>query len=756
LKKVNLFQADSVHQIELEIQNLELMEAKEQAAELATEKYAELYDFAPSSYFTLSKEGKIIELNLCGAQMLGKERLLLKNSLFGFFISNDTKPVFNLFLGKVFKRKTKETCEVTLSMNNNLPMYVHLTGIVTGNEEKCFVTAVDITEYKQIEEALRGSEKKFNDIVSNLDEGFYSCTLDGLLLEYNLSFKRILGIDPDHDMKGVIIPDFWQNPQERLKYLDKLMNNGFISNYLVDSKTMCDEKIVVMVNSHLVKDENGKVVRIDGTLADFTERKRMEEALRESEEHHRRLVEASFDFIYVIDRDDTVKYANPAALKALGKSAAEVFGKPRVSFFPPAIAVSQKLSLDQVFTTGKPLFLDQKTELAGIAQYQETQLIPLKDAGGETVSVLGISNNITERKLAEDEMKKSSQLLRDTGEMVKVGGWELDLSSREISWTEEVGRIHGVGPGYKPKLEEGLNFYAPESRPAVEEAVKRAAETGEPYDLESLFIPSGSKNKIWVRSLGKAVYSSGKIVKLTGTFQDIDKYKRAEEELRKSKDMLEQLNKHVTEVREQERATIARDLHDQLGQSLTAIKLDLNWILQQETINSEIRTKLKGMVDLVTTTLLDTQRISSELRPGILDDLGLATAIEWYANAFEKRTELKVNLDLDEVQTMSDQKNLTLFRVMQEALTNVTRHAHAKTIQITLSEIKKHIILEINDDGIGIPVDILTSSNSIGIMGMIERVRQSGGQINISPGKAMGTLIRVRIPVHDIPAEKDE
>ena len=126
--------------------------------------------------------------------------------------------------------------------------------------------------------------------------------------------------------------------------------------------------------------------------------------------------------------------------------------------------------------------------------------------------------------------EKSVQLLIDTGEMARVGGWELDLSTKEVSWTEEVGRIHGVEAGYKPKLEEALNFYAPESRPGIEAAVKKVAETGEPYDLESLLIPRGSQDKIWVRSLGRPVYSGGKIVKLAGTFQNIDKYKKAEEE----------------------------------------------------------------------------------------------------------------------------------------------------------------------------------------------------------------------------------
>lgn len=149
-----------VHQIELELQNEELMLANEKAAELAAEKYAELYDSVPLGYFTLSKEGKIIELNLIGSQMLGKERSRLKNSPFGFFVSDDTKPSFNLFLGKVFSSKVKEIYEVTLSMKSNLPMYVYLTGIVTGNGEQCLVIVVDITERKLAEEELIFAKEK--------------------------------------------------------------------------------------------------------------------------------------------------------------------------------------------------------------------------------------------------------------------------------------------------------------------------------------------------------------------------------------------------------------------------------------------------------------------------------------------------------------------------------------------------------------------------------------------------------------------
>jgi PAS domain S-box-containing protein len=143
-----------VHHEELRLQNEELRLAQTTATQYA-EKYLELYDFAPIGYFTLSKEGAILEINLCASQMLNKERSHLKNSQLGFFISDDTKPVFNLFLWKVFTDNRKQTCEVTLSIEGKPIIEVSLTGIISSNEEQCLVTIQDITDQKRAENELK-------------------------------------------------------------------------------------------------------------------------------------------------------------------------------------------------------------------------------------------------------------------------------------------------------------------------------------------------------------------------------------------------------------------------------------------------------------------------------------------------------------------------------------------------------------------------------------------------------------------------
>ena len=173
VESLRLIHELEVHQIELELQNEELRRAWAEA-EAANDKYIRLYDCAPSGYFTLSGKGEIIELNLSGARMLGNDRQHLKSSLFGFFVSEETKPIFSLFLEKAFKSKAKESCEVTMDSAGNLPFHVLLTGVVSDDEKHCLVTAMDITERKQAEKTINESEEKFRKV--------FSCSRDALIL----------------------------------------------------------------------------------------------------------------------------------------------------------------------------------------------------------------------------------------------------------------------------------------------------------------------------------------------------------------------------------------------------------------------------------------------------------------------------------------------------------------------------------------------------------------------------------------------
>jgi signal transduction histidine kinase len=154
------------------------------------------------------------------------------------------------------------------------------------------------------------------------------------------------------------------------------------------------------------------------------------------------------------------------------------------------------------------------------------------------------------------------------------------------------------------------------------------------------------------------------------------------------------------------------------------------------------------MIDLTSETIKDVQRITSELRPSILDDIGLSAALEWYCVEFSKRTGLQLHMDINDVQTEDVQINLSIYRILQESLTNVIRHSGAKNVIVSLTIIEKNLVLLIQDDGAGITPAQVNSMKSFGILGMIERVKQSGGFMEISSLDNGGTLVSVHIPLN--------
>jgi PAS domain S-box-containing protein len=239
---------------------------------------------------------------------------------------------------------------------------------------------------------------------------------------------------------------------------------------------------------------------------------------------------------------------------------------------------------------------------------------------------------------------------------------------------------------------------------------------------------------------------AGEVQGIFAAARDITIRKKIEKELRKSKELLEKLNRHQNEIRENERALISREVHDELGQSMTALKLDLFMMRKYVSNNSEAVIKLENMIALISDTIKTVQRISSDLRPGILDDLGLVAAIEWYCEEFEKRTGICCSHELDNCDFSDPRISLTFFRVLQEGLTNVIRHSGASAVNIKLHNSRKGTTLTVLDNGIGITMEKVESYTSLGLINIRERVRQFNGKATIISKHGEGTKVTVFIP----------
>ena len=266
----------------------------------------------------------------------------------------------------------------------------------------------------------------------------------------------------------------------------------------------------------------------------------------------------------------------------------------------------------------------------------------------------------------------------------------------------------------------------------------------------------------WKRKDGKRIYTilsrkpiydqKGRFEGSVSVLTDITDRREVELELRRSQEELRSLSHHIQSVREKESKRMAGEIHDVLGQQLTALKIDLSWLLSRVAplgeSGKEIQDRIGAMSDLVDKTIQSVQKISAELRPVLLDDLGLGPAIEWLAQDFENRTKIKcrVRLSCDDIDLDPD-RSTSIFRISQEALTNVARHAKATAIDISLGEQNGALVLRISDNGKGIKENEIYAPSSLGLMGMRERLRPFSGKLEISGIPDKGTALTVTLPL---------
>ena len=275
-----------------------------------------------------------------------------------------------------------------------------------------------------------------------------------------------------------------------------------------------------------------------------------------------------------------------------------------------------------------------------------------------------------------------------------------------------------------------------------------SATLGEELAIDTL--KSGATDYVLKQRLGRLIPSVKRALREA---RERKERRRAEKNLELSLEQLRALATHLQFIREEERSLIAREIHDELGQSLTGLKFDLfrleSMLATADSSSLQMcRDKVQSMLELINSVIQIGRKIATELRPGILDDLGLVDALEWQAQEFQARTGIKCEFSaLPEKLTLDSNRSTSLFRIFQETLTNVARHAQADLIQTDLQTQAGELHLTIQDNGRGITEEELNNPHSLGLLGMRERVMVFGGDIRISGQCGKGTTVTVRLPL---------
>lgn len=369
----------------------------------------------------------------------------------------------------------------------------------------------------------------------------------------------------------------------------------------------------------------------------------------------------------------------------------------------------------------------------------------------------------SECRRAEGELKAVKVQLSNALEMAHLGHWEFDVANDLFTFNDQFYKIFRTSVeqlgGYTMKSSEyARRFVHPDDLHLVGEEIRKAIETTDPHFNRTIehkmLYADGTVGYISVRFF-IIKDSHGRTVRTYGVNQDITKRKRVEEALKQSREQLRLLSSRLLEAQEEERKRIAGELHDSIGQSLAAIKFNVENILEEAggDLNGRVSSSLRQVIPLVQSSIEEVRRIYTGLRPSMLDDFGVIATIGWFCRDFQKTYEgigIKKQMRIEEADIPESLK-IVIFRIVQEAFNNIAKHSGAGLVNLCLEKKDARIELAIQDNGIGFDVDakLVRSSRDkgVGIAGMTERTELSGGTFRLESVIGKGSTIHAAWPV---------
>jgi PAS domain S-box-containing protein len=397
------------------------------------------------------------------------------------------------------------------------------------------------------------------------------------------------------------------------------------------------------------------------------------------------------------------------------------------------------------------------TSSTGEQQFFNGSYIPKFDAKGQVDGLIGYFRNITELKQAEEALQESEAKYHAAFELCTDAIFWADVHTEIIiNCNRAAENMIGVS---RDKLigQHRAMLHPPELKEFYAGHFRRHTERGSTEEYEAEVISTSGQRIPVLISATRLKLGNREV--LQGIFRDITGLRRAEEELRTSRLQLRALATRLQQIREEERLMIAREIHDEMGGGLTGLKMDLSWILRKmgDADPCEERVALMDKIH-TSNALIDhmiqvVRRISTELRPSVLDDLGMIAALEWQLSEFTSRTEIPHEFATTfEYVNMEEDTAVAVFRIFQEALTNVVRHSRATKVAVFLREGERSLfgdeslVLEIRDNGRGITEEEILNPESLGLLGMKERVLAFGGELSIFGEPGGGTALVLKIP----------
>lgn len=679
-----------VLQLEMELQNEELR-ADQFSLEELNKKYTELFEFAPNGFIALTPEGFIREVNLTGATLLGVNRnILIHQELLNFVLPED-REIFQICWKNLIETRDFQVLKIRLCRPDGHRLYVRLALSITENkgELQILLTMTDVTMQKQIEDA------------------------QSFLLGFTWSKSG---------------KNFFESLAE---YLSKSLEMDCVSIIKRLDDRPGIQTVAIYLDGH--HKDNVTCTLLDTPFDKVLEQKYFcfPNSVRELFPHNA-----------VLQKIEAESYAGVTIWGSGGNPIGQIAVISRKPLTDPLLT---EMVLKQVSIRAASELEHRQLEEAIIKSRDELDLL-VKERTAELQKANELlRNEITIRKQQEHSLIIAEEKYRTVADFTY--NWETWISpDREFIYVSpSCNRITGY------TVDEFINdpdLFIKIAHPDDREIIKKyyneeINENASVWSHDFRIITRHGEER-WVGHHCQPVFdANGKFLGKRGSTRDITQRKMAERVLIDSQRNLRELTQRMDAITEEERTRIAREIHDELGHLLTALKLDIEGLINQSEYSVDmVKSELDAMIDMIDSLIDSVRKIATDLRPGILDHLGLFPAIEWQIRQFRLRTKMCCSFAPGEMDVTFDKNETSIiFRILQEILTNVTRHSNAKKVNVSLTKRDDYFVLKVVDNGVGFEPNGNNQTSSLGLMGMQERALSIGGEIQIESAPGKGTAI---------------
>jgi PAS domain S-box-containing protein len=629
-----------------------------------------------------------------------------------------------------------------------------------GNEiVGAVVTFVDISERRRSEEQLRNSQSQFAEAQRLANIGSWTWNIANNQVLWSDEHYRIYGLEPH------AIPVNYDEVMARIHPDDRALLKNRVAQVFRDHQPFeCAVRIlrpdrtirVIKSLGQVILDNDDKPTRMFGTSQDITEQCHAEHLIRESEERFRAICDQAVVGIAQVDLTGRFLFVNDRYLHTLGYTRTELMQMRMQEITHPADLPANLVQF-HALAEGGPDFLFEKRSVRkdGSVLWVKSHVNGLRDLSGNVTSIVMVSVDITEQRQQEEALRASEARYRIFVDHATNGLFLHDGEGRVVDVNRHA--CESLGYSRQELIGKTPAAFDPDITPEI-----MAYRTSRLVKGETLAFDARQRRKdgstFPVEVRVRPFEVDGQFYALS-LAHDITERMKTEEALRNYAKQLRNVSQHMIDIQEEERRHLARELHDEIGQILSAIGVNLHAL--NTVSDAASRPRLEESIGIVDLAIQQVHDLSLDLRPSMLDDLGLVSTIRWFVDRLAQRT----GLELEFIAESSGDRlpadlEIACYRVAQEALTNVVRHAQARHVRVEFRQQEEDVQLVIRDDGVGFNLDAIklgaTRGTSFGLLGMEERVELLGGQIEFTSHPGHGTGIQVSFPLSSQLAIKAE